>query len=101
MGSGDIDAVAVRDERQQDAAGNIIRVLIVKVPTSETYPEGIKYAFYYGSPASETFLRYDNAHGTHERHTGDTVEQIDFPGASALYRRFRRNVDAMDPEDTE
>jgi predicted transcriptional regulator len=46
---------------------------------------------------AETFLRYDNAHGTHERHMGDAVEPIDFPGAAALYRRFRREVDAMDP----
>jgi hypothetical protein len=68
MGSADTDAVTVRDERQRVGDGNIVRVLIVEVPTSEAYPEGIKYAFHYGSQEGETFLRYDNAHGTHERH---------------------------------
>jgi hypothetical protein len=84
MGSDDTDAVRVRDERQRDDDGNIVRVLVVEVPTSEAYPEGVKYAFHYGSPTGETYLRYDNAHGTHERHIGDEVEPIDFPGASAL-----------------
>jgi hypothetical protein len=33
---------------------------------NERFPDGIEYAFHY--------------HGVHERHVGDDVERIEFPG---------------------
>ena len=32
-------------------------------------------------------LRYDNHHGVHERHEGENVDKIEFPGAEQLLRR--------------
>ena len=46
----------------------------------------------------ETLLRYDNAHERskgHERHAGDAVTEIEFPGMAALIRRFEREVDDL------
>ena len=31
-----------------------------EVPTSDRYPEGIKYSMQYGNAAGETIIRYDN-----------------------------------------
>ena len=42
--------------------------------------------------------RYDDAHElskNHERHTLDSVEEIDVPGVVALYDRFVREYDEL------
>jgi hypothetical protein len=66
----------------------------------DTYPSGWDYTLHYGTTEDETLLRYDNAHERtkgHERHTGDAVEEIEFPGMSALLARFQREVDELPP----
>lgn len=66
---------------------------MLRVPTSEKFPEGIKYAFHFGSSGSDDpILRYDNHHGVHERHEGEAVEEIPFPGYEQLLRRFIREL---------
>ena len=73
----------------------IVAVTVWRVPESEAYPEGVKYAMHYGTKAGDTILRYDNAHPEgkgHERHTPDGVTEIDFPGWEALLTRFRTEV---------
>lgn len=43
-----------------------IEVVAHKVPSSETYPEGIKYRFQaFDSRTKQTLLRYDNSNDTH------------------------------------
>ena len=45
-------------------------------------------------------FRDDNAHERtkgHERHIGDDVEIIQFPGMLTLYDRFKRDVEEMTP----
>jgi hypothetical protein len=76
----DDDVDVIRD-RRRDVGDYVVRIRILSVPESDTYPEGIKYAFHYGEKGAETpVLRYDNHHGVHERHDGETVETIEFPG---------------------
>jgi len=66
----------------------------------DTYPSGWDYTLHYGTTEDETLLRYDNAHERtkgHERHTGDEVEDIEFPCMSALLARFQHEVDELPP----
>lgn len=72
----------------------MIKVKILDVPVSDKYPEGFKYAFHYGRTDDDTtYIRYDNAHGIHERHDGENTEELDeFPGIGALLRQFRDEV---------
>jgi hypothetical protein len=93
VGPEDDDDVAVIRDRRRDVGDSVVRIRILSVPESDTYPEGIKYAFHYGKKGAPTpVLRYDNHHGVHERHEGDTVETIDFPGYRRLLRRFIREL---------
>jgi hypothetical protein len=58
----------------------------------------VDYSLHLGTLGGDTILRYDNAHERskgHERHAGDGVERIEFPGMLALYARFKREVDEM------
>lgn len=87
MTAGD-DVKVVRD-RRRDFGDEIVRIRILRVPESETFPEGIKYAFHYGRKGSEDpVLRYDNHHGIHERHAGADREELEFPGLETLLERF-------------
>lgn len=75
--------------------GTVERVLVRRT-TDATYPSGWRYSLHYGTTDGETIVRYDNAHETtkgHERHVGDRVAVIDFPGMMELYDRFRREVE--------
>ena len=76
-------------------SGRIVAVTVWRVPESEAYPDGVKYAMHYGTNAGETILRYDNAHPEekgHERHTPDGTTEIDLPGWETLLARFRTEV---------
>jgi hypothetical protein len=81
------DEIVVRlDFTRETKSGDVIRVKVIDVPESEKFPEGIKYRLHYGSKDDETYVRYDNSHGVHERHEGNEVQHIDFPGLSELYQ---------------
>lgn len=86
------------DERYHPAPREVIHIRIVAVLKSDQYPDGIKDAFHYGRTDGETtHLRYDNAHGIHEKHVGERTEALDsFPGVGALLRRFRAEVAGTD-----
>jgi hypothetical protein len=87
------DDVAVVRDRRRDFGDRLVRIRVLRVPESETYPEGIKYAYHYGETGADVpILRYDNHHGRHERHEGDDVETIDFPGYEPLLRQFIREL---------
>lgn len=80
------------DEREVVDETYVKRIRVLAVPRSEKFPEGVKYRMHFGTIDGETILRFDNSHGRHERHAGDAVAEIDFPGIEPLYRRFIRNV---------
>jgi hypothetical protein len=93
------DVREILDELRETDDGRIINVRALSVPESEKFPEGIKYRFHYGTKAGETVLRYDNSHGVHERHTRETLDEIEYPGLATLYRRFRDEVEGADTHD--
>jgi hypothetical protein len=72
-------------------AGTVERVVVRETA------DGYDYAMHYGTLDGETLLRYDNAHGVHERHEGDDVVEIAFPGIDPLLRQFYREIENIDP----
>lgn len=89
----DGDDVSTLLDRRYDVGADVVRIRVLRVPRSESFPDGVKYAFHYGEKQSgDTYLRYDNHHGIHERHDGEDVEEIDFPGYEALLDRFRDEI---------
>ena len=65
------------------------------VPSSDRYPEGIKYRFQYGTHEGETIIRYDNFPdhpdaGHHHKHSNEGVDDIG--GLLAQYQRFKQEV---------
>ena len=84
----------------QDVEGNYVVDVTIRQTEDEQYPSGWDYSLHLGKVGGETVLRYDNAHERtkgHERHTGDEVEVIDFPGMLALYDRFKTEAGSMTP----
>lgn len=93
MTPSDRDEVTVVFDRRRDFGDEIVTLRVLRVPPSEKFPEGVKYAYHYGEKGKdEPHLRYDNHHGSHERHEGERVAEIDFPGYEALLRRFVREI---------
>ena len=79
--------------------GNYVKHIRVRRTDSDQYPCGYDYTLHYGTTDGETILRYDNAHERqkgHERHTTDTVEEIEFPGMETLIQRFERELNALE-----
>ncbi|WP_115862828.1 toxin-antitoxin system TumE family protein [Halorussus litoreus] len=93
MAPSDRDETVVVFDRRRDFGNEVVKLRVLRVPTSEKFPKGIKYAYHYGEKGkADPFLRYDNHHGVHERHEGEHVEEIDFPGYEALLRRFVHEI---------
>jgi hypothetical protein len=83
----DDDVIVVRDEYEQYADETVARVRVLQVPQSAKFEHGINYAFHYGDAvADETIIGFDNHHGTHERHLGDTTYEIEFRVGDPLPR---------------
>jgi len=61
------------------------------------YPSGYRYALHYGYTDGEgTILRYDNENetvGGYERHTPDSVIEIEFHTMIELRDRFIENIE--------
>lgn len=80
------------DERFETPSGGIVAVY-VRETDPEQYPDGVYYRLHYGFPDEDhPVVRYDNAHGYHERHEGSDRERFDFPGPAELYDRFVTEV---------
>jgi len=72
----------------------------IRQTEDEQYQSGWDYSLHLGEVGGDTVFRYDNAHEQtkgHERHTGNDVERINFPGMLALYDRFKRETEEMSP----
>ncbi|NHN42639.1 hypothetical protein G9C85_13510 [Halorubellus sp. JP-L1] len=98
MAPDDVEVSTILDRRYDFGTG-VVRIRVLRVPESEKFPDGVKYAFHYGEKGGDDpHIRYDNHHGTHERHEGDRVEEVRFTGYEALLERFRREIPvALDP----
>lgn len=88
------DEVSVETNYRRIVGDRVIRAKVLRVPESEKFPTGVKYRLHFGTVEGETIVRYDNSHGVHERHEGDAVERIDYPGIRALVERFEDEVRA-------
>lgn len=62
--------------------GSFVEVAIARIPRSERWPSGVKYRFQFVDSDGVPSLRFDNAHGRHERHVGPDAdgEAIDYEG---------------------
>jgi len=90
------DVTVLEDEIEAYADGTVARVRVLSVPTSDRFEEGIKYAYHYGEVGAESpIIRFDNHHGTHERHLGKETVEIDYPGLVEIFRAWRA---ALPPE---
>ena len=84
----------------QDVEADYVVDVTIRQTEDEQYPSGWDYSLHLGEVGGDTVLRYDNAHEQtkgHERHTGNDVERINFPGMLALYDRFKRETEEMSP----
>jgi hypothetical protein len=75
--------------------GSLVEIRIWQVAASSTFPNGIKYAFYFIGPAPEreVLLGYDNHHGKgHHRHERGKETSVTVASVSALLQRFRHEV---------
>lgn len=91
----DEDVTILQDDIEAYDDGTVARVRVLSVPTSDRFPEGIKYAFHYGKAGADNpIVRYDNHHGPHEVHCGSDVDTVDFPGVQELYRQWRSELPA-------
>lgn len=95
---GDEEVKQILDKTERFPTGAYIDVDAYHVPTSDRYPEGVKYSFQYGDSEGATIIRYDNFPDhpnapTHHKHTGDgRIVAVDFEGVLSLYDRFKREV---------
>jgi hypothetical protein len=92
------EAETLVDYTDYDAdADRVESVTVVKTDDDE-YPSGWKYRLHYGTTDGETLVRYDNSHERskgHERHEGDSTEEVEFTSMDGILRRFYRDVDGM------
>ncbi|WP_128477659.1 toxin-antitoxin system TumE family protein [Halorussus pelagicus] len=93
MAPSDRDDVVVVFDRRRDFGTDIVKLRVLRVPCSEKFPNGVKYAYHYAEKGADVpYLRYDNHHGVHERHEGEHVEEVEFPGYETLLRQFAREI---------
>ena len=67
----------------KDVEDGYVVDVTIRQTADEQYPSGCDYSLHLGTLGGDTILRYDNAHERskgHERHAGDGVERIEFPG---------------------
>ncbi|PSQ31729.1 hypothetical protein BRD16_02125 [Halobacteriales archaeon SW_6_65_46] len=63
----------------------IARIRVLEVPSSETYPRGVKYAFHYGvRGAPNPIIRFDNHHGPDELHLETETFELNRPALTTL-----------------
>jgi len=84
----------IKHLRQEFQDGTFVEVVAYDVQSTNEYPEGYKYRFQYGTPQG-TILRYDNSHGEHDRHFGDTREEVSFEGLEEHLETFFEEVEQL------
>lgn len=94
----DGDSERVLDIREDfPASGTYVDVEAHIVPETDDNPDGVVYSMQYGTYDGQTRIRYDNfpdhpGAARHHKHTPDGVEDVEFPGLEALFRRFKTEV---------
>jgi hypothetical protein len=93
-------ATKIFEDDDEFPEGDRWEALVWGVPTSDEFPEGLKYSFQYLGPADEEILRYDNANyahdvGRHHRHYRGEVEGIEFEGLRSHVQKFLDEVETI------
>ena len=104
MAGDDDTATQVLDVRERfPANATYVQASAYLVPSSERYPDGVKYSLQYGhtdAPDDEdgTIIRYDNfpdhpGAPQHHKHTEHgEVAPVEFNGLRDLYHEFKQEV---------
>jgi hypothetical protein len=79
-----------RQERTYFVDGSFVEFRATPVPRTEAFPEGVKYAYQYVAADGTPMLRYDNAHGEHERHEGPDGDGEPIPFAGHVLEHYDR-----------
>lgn len=80
--------------------GTRYEMVALSVPSSDDYPEGIKYRFQYMDANGQTLLRFDNFHDhpgvdRHHYHTPDGVyDDIEYTGLKDHVQTFDDEMEA-------
>ncbi|WP_276248594.1 DUF6516 family protein [Haladaptatus sp. YSMS36] len=94
------DNAVLYNFRRVMPSGAIVEAF-ARTADSTTYLGGVKYRLHYGFLGDDhPIVRYDNRHGYHERHAGDTTTEFDDPGPDELRNRFRTAVRRYEREYT-
>jgi hypothetical protein len=92
-------STVVYEDQETFVDGSRHEMVATAIPTSDDYPEGVKYRFQYMDEAGNTLLRFDNyphhpGVNRHHYHTPDGVfDDIEFTGLSDHVQKFHDAVD--------
>jgi len=80
--------------REFEESGTVANVVVLRVPRSEKFPDGVKVRMHYGRTTGndEPILRYDNSHGEFEKHVKGKVKRVEFDGYEEMLDDFEREV---------
>ncbi len=92
--NGDDVEVVKRLYREFEESGTVANVVVLRVPKSDKFPEGVKVRMHYGRKTGddEPILRYDNSHGEFEKHVEGEVKEVEFGGYEEMLDDFEREV---------
>lgn len=87
-------ATQVRREKIIDEEGNIVELVIWKIPVTQQNPTGIRYRLaFIRKGERQPAVLYDNHHPKgHHRHTEGNVEPYNFAGVDRLLEDFVAEV---------
>lgn len=94
-------ATPIIDEADTKPDGSRYELVAWAVPTSEEYPDGVKYSFQYMDADGETLVRFDNAPyhtevAHHHRHPPDGgIEPLEYTSLRDLAERFLNEVNEI------
>ena len=104
----DGDEATLVINRQEEFGSTYAHIKAWRIPTSERYPEGVKYSMQYGTKNTDemeaaetedgTIIRYDNfpdhpETDHHHKHLADgSVVAVDYPSLRSLFEQFKQEV---------
>lgn len=90
-------AERIHYHKEQQSNGNIVEMVIWKIPPTSERPHGLKYRLHYGSPDGVCLLRHDNKTGKGDhRHIGEREETYHFETVEKLIADFLKDIKAYE-----
>lgn len=86
-------AVRLHFSKKQLPSGNIVAMVIWRIPPTTERKHGLKYRLHHGSPEGLCYVRYDNEYGKGDhKHVGDQEEPYSFETVEKLIADFLKDV---------